>query len=312
MATAILFIALFIALFTVIPVLVIQSHQLEQRIKDLEKNSNCTCATLEVNIQELEAIDLQRNISDLSNKVSALQANDMKQEAHLQSLGTTQTDQGYLIEQNREQTETIAEDFTALDEKVNSSISDTAQKLETAQKAIAANTYQIGILNATVRDAYSLRYLGVNITRVLMKNELLEAQLHSVNTSVQLQGESIEKLRVDTLSNISDVRERTQDSLNVIRDEVSGNTNELNDTRTSLSGRIDEVESEQMSHKALLSQHIANITNLENEVGVLKSSGKISVGLLTSFIAVLVIAVALMLRRLYRSRYIEKQSSISK
>ena len=144
--------------------------------------------------------------------------------------------------------ESTSEAFAALDgkvaeqeERLNSSIRDIGQKFETIQEVIAANINQINILNATVRDAYDL---VANITRLFIESELLEAQLRSVNTSVQLQGASIEKLRVDTLRNISEVREGTQDSLDVIRDKVINNTNELNDARTSLSRRIDEVASE--------------------------------------------------------------------
>ncbi len=162
--------------------------------------------------------------------------------------------------------ESTFEAFTALDgkvaeqeERLNSSIKDTGQKFETIHEVIAANKNQINILNATVRDAYGL---GTNITRFVTESELLEAQLRSVNTSVQLQGASIEKLRVDTSRNISEVRERTQDSLDVIKNEVYNNTNELNDTRTSLSRRIDEVASELDTKTALLSQHNASINSV--------------------------------------------------
>ena len=189
--------------------------------------------------------------------------------------------------------ESTFEAFTALDgkvaeqeERLNSSIKDTGQKFETIHEVIAANKNQINILNATVRDAYGL---GTNITRFVTESELLEAQLRSVNTSVQLQGASIEKLRVDTSRNISEVRERTQDSLDVIGDDVIRNTNELNDARTSLNRRIDEVETKQDTNTALLSQHSANVSNLENKFSSLENSGKIAVGLLTGIIAVLII-----------------------
>ncbi len=340
-----------------------KSNQLVQRIDNLQNNPNCRCATLKIDIQKLETI--QRNISDLSSKVLALQAKDKIQEAQLQSLGTAQTNQGNKIVVNREQITRIAEGFAALDEKVdeqeervnssirdtaqkfetiqeataeafaaqdgklteqeeivNSSIRDTAQKFETIQEAtaeafaalhgtvaeqeerlnssikdigqqfemiqeaIAANTNQINILIATIRDAYDLE---TNITRFIMNSELLEAQLRSVNTSVQLQGASIEKLRVDTSRNISEVRERTQDSLDVIGDDVIRNTNELNDARTSLNRRIDEVETKQDTNTALLSQHSAKVSDLESESIYLKSLGIGAVTFATIGFAVLII-----------------------
>ncbi len=72
---------------------------------------------------------------------------------------------------------------------MNLSIRETVQKFVMIQDAIAENTNQISILNATIRDAYSLR---TNITRFVIESELLAAQLRSVNTSVQLHGASIQ------------------------------------------------------------------------------------------------------------------------
>ncbi len=214
----------------------------------------------------------------MNSIVLALQARDTEQAAQLQSLGSTQTNQGKTIVVNREQIEMIAEDFAALDgkvdeqeERLNSSIRDTVQKFVMIQDAIAENTNQISILNATVRDAYSL---GTNITRFVMESELLAAQLRSVNASVQLHGASIEKLRVDT---------------DVIRDDVNRNTNELNDIRANLSGRIDEVASKHDVNAAWLRQHSANISNITNKVGALNNFGITAVASLSSIIAVLVI-----------------------
>ncbi len=248
------------------------------KIEDLQNNSNCTCATLD-KIQELEEAN-QQNISDLNSKVLALQTRDTEQAAQLQSLGSTQTNQGIEIVVIREQIATIVEHFTALGEKVdeqeervNLSIRDTVQKFVMIQYAIAENTNQISILNATIRDAYGL---GTNITRFVMESELLAAQLRSVNTSVQVQGASIQKLRVDT---------------DVIRNEVILNTNELNDIRANLSGRIDKVALQQDKNTALLRQQSANISNITNEVGALKSSGLIAVASLSSITVVLVIFV---------------------
>ena len=116
-----------------------------------------------------------------------------------------------------------------------------------------------------------------------------------MNTSVQLQGASIEKLRVDTSRNISEVRERTQDSLDVIRKEVIRNTNELNVARTNLSRRIDEVESAQDTKTALQSQHNASISNLENEVDDLKSSRIAAVASFAIIIAVIIAFLIVML-----------------
>ena len=116
-----------------------------------------------------------------------------------------------------------------------------------------------------------------------MESELLAAQLRSVNTSVY--GASIEKLRVDTWRNISKVRESTQDSLDVIRDEVIRNTNYA---RTGLSRRIDAVASKQDTNTALLSQHSANISNLI-EVGISKSYG---IGAVTVIVVVVIVVVA--------------------
>ena len=187
--------------------------------------------------------------------------------------------------------ETTAEGFAALDgkvaeqeERLNSSIRDIGQKFAMTQEAIAANSNQINILNATIRDAYGL---GTNITRFVTESELLalEAQLRAVNTSVQLQGASIEKLRVDTSRNISEVRERTD----VIRDDVLRNINEPNNARTNLSKRIDEVASAQDTKTALLSQHSASISNLEDEVDALKSSGIGAVASFASIIAALAV-----------------------
>ncbi len=118
--------------------IVVIATKFNQRLEHLENNSRGTGTAVEV-FQQLEA--LQQNISDLNNRFSELQTNYTKQEAQLQY---SQTNQANQTMQNREEIETNADGFASLDRKVaeqkerlNSSIRDTGQKLETIQEATA-------------------------------------------------------------------------------------------------------------------------------------------------------------------------------